>query len=172
MKKTKDESIITKIIAVIIFMTIIIISAITVASTAKAHNLAFISHRFYVMKSDSQPEIAKVGDLVITKRIRNNEIQNNNHIVYKDGEFYYCDEVIDTKKSGSIVKMIIAEKNGIKYQFSEDDIEGKVVKVVPKLGSVVDFFKTPIGIVVYIISVIVVFTTLRFLVINKRSEKQ
>lgn len=164
---TINKKIIAEIIAVILFLIILTISVITLASTTKASNLAFVKYRFYTMKSESQPQIAEVGDLVITKKIKNGEIQKGENIVFKDDTFYYCDEIVGTKTNGAIVKIIIAEKNGVKYQFSEDDVEGKIVKTIPKLGRIIDFLRTPIGFIVYALCTILIFIMLRYMLLHK-----
>lgn len=166
-KKIKRNKLITQVIAVIIFVIILILSLITLASTVKASNLAFGKYKFYIMRSESQHEIATPGDLVIVKSIKLGGIQPQDKVVYNNGEFYYCDSVIETKKVNTINKIIVAEKDGVKYQFSESEIEGKVICTIHELGNIIAFLRTPIGMVFYILLLACLFALLKIAFTSK-----
>ena len=155
---------------VVFSLTVLILSLITLASSVKASNLAFGRYHFYIMKSTSQPEIAESGDLVITERLDKGRIKAGDKIVYKDNEFYYCDEVVETRKTNIVNKLIIAEKDGVKYQFDEYFVQGKVVKNFHKIGSIITFIRTPLGIVFFMLFIICLFALLRILITYKRDE--
>ena len=91
-------------------------------------------------------------------------------VVYGGNKFYYCDDVVETKKVNTVYKIIIAEKEGVKYQFEESEIEGKVVKTIPNLGNIVLFLRTPLGIILYIVFTICVFILLRILLLRRKDE--
>lgn len=169
-KKFFNKKLITSFIAVILFVSILVISLITLASTVKASNLAFGKYRFYIMKSESQPEIALKGDLVIAKKLKLGEIQPGDKIVYGDGKFYYCDNIEQTKKINTITKMITAQRDGIKYQFSEDEVEGKIICTIHELGDIISFLRTPIGMLFFIVFIICVFLLMRIIFIDKKKE--
>ena len=156
---------------IIVFsLTILILSLITLASSVKASNLAFGRTQFYIMKSTSQPEIANAGDLVIVKRQDPGQIKAGDKIVYKDGEFYYCDKVVQTKKSNIVNKFILAEKDGVSYQFDESNVKGTVFKTIPRLGAIITFIRTPIGIVFFMLFIICLFALLRILITYGKKE--
>lgn len=159
-KKINNKKLFSQIIIIILFTSILVISLITLYSTTRASNLAFGDYRFYVMESESQPNIALKGDLVIAKRMKLGEVKKGDKIVYGNKTYYYCDEVVQLKRNNAIVKMVIAENNGIKYQFSEQEISGKVIKNIHKIGKIINFLKTPVGIVVFAIFQIILFILL------------
>lgn len=167
-----NKKTITQIIAAILFLFVLIISLITLFSTVKEKNLAFLNYKFYIMESDSEPEAAKQGDLVIVKQIEKGNINAGDYVVYGSGSknFYYCDEVVETKKQNTITKVIIAEKNGIKYQFSENEVSGKVVSHIYRLGRIAKFHRTPVGKIIFILFVICVFALLRMLITLKKDD--
>lgn len=162
-----NKKLITQIIAIILFVVILVLSLITLSSSVKASNLAFGTYRFYIMESEAQPNIALKGDLVIAKKLKYGEVQKGDSIVYSDGKFYYCDEVVQTKKNNTIVKMVIAENEGVRYQFAEDEVSGKVIHNIHGLGNIISFLRTPIGMVFFVIFTICVFLLLRILFIKK-----
>lgn len=170
-KKYFNKKVITSIFAVILFVSILVISLITLASTVKASNLAFCKYRFYIMKSESQPEIALKGDLVIAKRLKLGEAKPGDKIVYGDGEFYYCDNIEQTKKINTITKMITAQRDGIKYQFSEDEVSGKVVYTIHELGDIISFLRTPVGTIIFVIFVVCIFFLFRIIFVGKKNNE-
>lgn len=155
---------ILQIIIVIFSLTLLLITLITLASTVRASNLAIGRYRFYIMRTDSQPEIAQSGDLVIAHKTNPGEIKVGDSVVYGDNDVYYCDKIIEVNKSNTVNKVILAEKDGVKYQFNESDISGKVVKRFYKLGNIIAFLKTPVGIVFFMLFLICLFALLKILV--------
>lgn len=167
--KIKTTAKITIILTLIVLMITIIL--ITLFSTMFASNLAFLKYKFYVMEAASQPYIAEKGDLVIAKRSLPGQVVKGDKIVYGGKKFYYCDDVVETKRVNTVYKMIIAENEGVRYQFEEAEIEGKVVKTIPNLGNIVLFLRTPLGMIMYIMFTICVFLLLRILLLHKKEDK-
>lgn len=175
-KKNVYKKIVTSVIAVILFVVILLLSLITLASSVKASNLAFLEYKFYIMESSTQPEIASKGDLVIAKKIRNGEVKAGDKIVYGDGNFYYCDNIVETKKINTVTKLITAQRDGIKYQFSENEVEGKIICNIEELGNIISFLRTPVGMIFFIMFTVCIFIILRIvfigkLIFNKENEK-
>ena len=166
--KIKTSARITIILTLLVLMLTILL--ITLFSTMFASNLAFLKYKFYIMDTDSQPDIAEKGDLVIAKRSLPGQVVKGDKVVYGGNKFYYCDDVVETKKVNTVYKIIIAEKEGVKYQFEESEIEGKVVKTIPNLGNIVLFLRTPLGIILYIVFTICVFILLRILLLRRKDE--
>ena len=171
-KKSKSnfcsKKVISLILVVFLFMFILTILLITLYSTVKASNLAFGKYSFYIMRTDTQPEIARRGDLVITKIQAKGEIQSGDKIVYSDNEFYYCEKIEETKGKANITKSITIKKDGIKYQLSGNEIKGKVVGSIQGLGEVITFFRTPFGAIVYILFIICVFFIMKKMCIAQK----
>lgn len=159
-KKTDNKTIATstvvlRISAIMLFIAIFITFLYTLYSSVIASNLAFGDYRFYIMDAENQTNIALKGDLVIAKKLKLGEVQVGDKIVYGDGKFYYCDDVVEIKKKNTVVKMITAEVDGIRYRFSEEEISGKVTKNIHFVGNIINFLKTPIGTLIFISIVIV-----------------
>lgn len=167
-KSNKIKAVLILISSIIIF----IIMLITMFCTIVASNLSFLKYKFYVMEATSQPYVAEHGDFIITKNVKPGEIQKGDCIVFGGKEFYYCDEVIETRKVNRVYKMIIAEKDGVKYQFDESEIEGKIVKKIHHLGNIVLFLRTPLGILFFIIFTVCVFALFRILLVSKYNYEE
>ena len=164
---SRTSQIILRIAIIIISVTILILSLITLASTVTASNLAFGKYRYFIMATDAQPKIAEKGDLVIAEKTNLGKIKVGDSIVYGDNEIFYCDEVVEIKKANIVNKVIIAEKNGVSYQFDESEISGIVVKNIHKLGGIITFLRTPVGIILFTLFIICLFALLRILITYK-----
>ena len=167
-QKNKINKKIALTISVILILIVSIIAIITAVSSIKVSNLAFLEYRIFIMDSDAHLNIAKRGDLIIAKKITYGNVQAGDAVVYKDSKVYYCNDVVNTVKLNTVTKLITAEENGVKYQFSENDVSGKVVKVIPELGKIISFLRTPIGIIFFIVFYIIFFLALRLLWIGKK----
>lgn len=155
---------------VIFSLTILILSLITLASTIRAKDLAFLRYRFYIMRTDSKPEVAEKGDLVIAKKLDVGELKAGDYMVYGGNKIYYCDKIAEVKKVNVTNKVVTAENNGVSYQFNENDISGKFIKKFSKVGNVITFLRTPLGIVFFILFIICLFALLRVLITSNKSE--
>ena len=174
-KQKKSRNIRTKkrflqVFIVIFSVTILILSLITLASTVKANDLAFGRYRFFIMRTESRPEAAEKGDLVIAKKLDVGELKAGDYIVYGGNKTYYCDKVAEIKKVNIVNKVITAESNGVSYQFNEADISGKVIKNYHKIGNIITFLRTPVGIVFFILFIICLFALLRILITYKKDS--
>lgn len=69
------------------------------------------------------------------------------------------------------MKIIIAENDGIKYQFEESEIEGKVVYSIHKVGNIITFLRTPIGIIFFILFIICLFILLRMVFVFRNNNQ-
>ena len=159
-------------IFIIIFsITILILSLITMVSTIRASDLAFGKYSFYIMRTESRPDVAEKGALVIAKKLKAGEMKIGDNIVYGDNKTYYCDNIAEINKVNIVNRIITAENNGISYHFDEDEINGKVVKVIPKLGNMITFLRTPVGIVLFILFVVCLFALLRIIISYNKCDE-
>ena len=55
-------------------------------------------------------------------------------------------------------------------EFSEDEVEGKILYTIPKLGSIISFLRTPVGIIIFSIFTICVFLLLKTIFIRNPNK--
>lgn len=169
--KCNYKKIILQVFIVLFSLLLLIITLITMTSTIKSsNNLAFGRYKFYIMKEEYKTDIAEAGDLIIVKKVKSEEIQIGDNIVYKDNKFYYCDNIVQTKKLNTITKIITAENNDIRYQFDASEIEGKIIFKIHKIGNIILFLRTPVGIILFILFIICLFTLLRAILIHNKNK--
>ena len=168
-KNTKIEKVILRIIVVLSFLIILIISLITLASTVMhKENLSFGTYKFYIMKTDSQEDIAKQGDLVIVKQYKPKEVAVGDSIVYYTGKDYHANKVLSTETKQDILNIVSIKENGIIYKTEESKLEGKVIKTIHNLGTIIYFLRTVLGTILFFLIVIALFITLRMVFIRKK----
>ena len=159
-------------VIIIFSLALLLVTLVTLACTVKASNLAIGKTKFYIMRAQSEPEIAKEGDLVIVKELERDQVQVGDYVVYDNGENFYCDNVVQVKQTNIGNKLIVAEKNGVSYQFNETEVEGKIVKSIPVLGNIITFLRTPLGGIFYIIFVGCIFCLITIALFNKGAKQK
>ena len=150
--------------AVIIVLTIVILSVtlITVVSTIKSSgNLAFFKNKFYIMKDEYAGSIASKGDLLIAKEIDVSELNPGDKIICLSGNSYVCCEITEIEKLDSKNKIMIDGRDGKNHQFDIEQMQGKVVANIHALGNLIVFFKSIVGVIVFSIIVVFLFSFLR-----------
>lgn len=156
-KKRKDKT--TKVRNKIVILVYIILVPILLYNfyliaqqiLAPGKTPSFFGYKTYVIVSGSmQPEI-QIGDLVIVKEASDNELQVGDIISYKDGQ-----SIITHRISEKIEEMGRVEYRTKGDNNNTDDgkmiktnlIEGKVIKVIPYLGTIALALQKKVAIVV------------------------
>lgn len=169
--KCNYRKIILQVFIVLFSLLLLIVTLITMTSTIKSsNNLAFGRYKFYIIKEGYKADITEAGDIIIAKKVKSEDIQIGDNIVYKDNKFYYCDNIVQTKKINTITKIITAENNGIRYQFDASEIEGKIIFRIHTIGNIIIFLRTPVGIILFILFIICLFTLLRAILIHNKNK--
>lgn len=165
------HKIVLRMFIVLFSLCLVTITVITITSTIKSSgNLAFGKYEFFVTREDNKTNATEKGDLIIVNKDATNEIKVGDSIVYEDNKIYYCDDVIQTRNVNNELKVIIKENDIIKYQFDEREIEGKVTFKVHRIGNIIIFLRTPIGIILFILFIICLFYLLRRLLVNYKNK--
>lgn len=167
--KPSSKKIVLEVFIVIFSLIIFVLTLITVYSSAKFNDLGFGKYSFYIMRTDSRMYAAMEGDLVIAERQKLGELKVGDYVVYGGKKKFYCDQVAVIKDVDIVNKIITAESNGVSYQLNEDDIQGKVVKNIHNLGNFISFFRTPLGIAIFVVFTICLFALLRMLIISVKN---
>ncbi|MBE6048592.1 MAG: signal peptidase I [Clostridium sp.] len=157
MKVKKGIKIILNVLFYIILAFLIYASLSVLIYTKNEKQPEIFGYKFYVVLTGSMKPNIEPSDLIVTKKVDVNEICNGDVITFKV-------EGVDNVTTHR-VKEIINSEQGIRFvtqgdanniadlaPVREENIEGKVVKVVPKAGKMVDFIKNNL---VAILSVII-----------------
>lgn len=170
MKKQKKISILGCILNILI-MVVVIITMIGVyyAAQVKVLNKDYANifgYTFFEVATGSMADTINIGDIVVVKI--NEQFKENDIIVYKEENSFITHRVIKINGKNLITRG--DANNSEDKPITEDQILGKVVYVIPKLGIWRNVFASP-----EILGMIVVFMILLgvvFMIAPKTKEEQ
>ena len=162
-KKVETSKNIIAIITYIILIPIIlynIIIIIKAANNSEEIPSVFGIKTFVIISGSMEPKL-NIGDIVIIKKVEENELQENDIISFRSGE-----SVITHR----INKIIIEDTGKIKYETKGDnnntadrtfvkfeDIEGKQINKIPYIGNVTLLLKNKITIIIILLVMYIVY---------------
>lgn len=154
--RAKTLKIIVGIVLIVIIYNIILIG---ISMVDGIDNLSIFGYQAYIITSDSmKPEINN-GDVIIVRKIGQEEIKENDVIVYSEEAQNITHRVIEiTEKDGHKEYKTKGDNNQVedsKFVLYEN-IKGKVMFKIPFLGTIILFMKNQI-IVLIILLVILLF---------------
>lgn len=141
-RKNKEINIKNKlnIIAYIILLPILIYNTILIAKAIinPRETPNFLGIKTYVIISGSMQPNLKIGDVVVVKNIKQEDLKIGDIISFREGQNVVTHRVVDILKNEDNIRYKTkgdnnnAEDEGLVEYTS---IEGKVVKIIPKLGN-------------------------------------
>ena len=160
-KKIKDgnrRKIIFRIVIYILIIPIIIynISLIVFSTINKNETPCFFGIKTFVIVSGSMQPDLMIGDIVIVKNCDKNDINVGDIISYRSGQSVITHRIVEFIESdGQTGYITKGDNNNVKDNVvvKFEDIEGKYIGKISKLGNVVLFLKNKI----VIISIILIF---------------
>ena len=161
MKKNKVINVIKYIIITILSIILIINIFLIIQSKVHKNKVPSIfGYKAFIVLSDSMETEISQGDLVITKNVEGKDLKENDIIAFRHTDEYAVTHriinVIETEDD--VCFETKGDNNNTKdlNQICSSKIEGKYIKKIPKLGSVLLFFQQPYGIAILILILILV----------------
>lgn len=156
MKVKKILRAILNILFYLILAFLIYTSFSIVAATKRGEQPEIFGYKFYVVLTGSMKPNIEPGDLIVTKDISVNEIECGDIITFKvEGvdsvTTHRVKEIINSEEGISFITQGDANNITDKDPVIGEDIQGRVVKVVPDAGKAVDFMKNNLIIVLTVI---------------------
>ena len=135
---------------------------------------SFFRIKTYVIISGSMEPNIKIGDIVITKSIKNKEesIKVGDIISYRKGQNVITHRITNIEKDENGILRIATKGDNNKTEDSEriliNNIEGKVITVIPKIGYITLILKDKVLIIlIFIIAYVYISKTEK---VKKRKE--
>ena len=143
-KRIKRKNIISGIITTIVYFIVIPllvynISLIVQSILNPKETPSFLGIKTYVIVSGSMEPTIHIGDVVVAKNVKDNELQVGDIICFRHGQTVITHRISE----------VIEENNEIEYKTKGDNnnvedsskvtqksIEGKVVKIIPYIGNI------------------------------------
>lgn len=172
LERNNKKNVILKILNIILkvtltFIIIFLLFFIIRATVFKKYDI--FGYRFYIIMSGSMEPDIRTGDMIITKESDNYKI--GDVIAFKDANFVTAHRIVEisTEDGEKIFKTKgdnnnTADRNLVKSQ----QIKGKIVNKIPKVGKAVLYLKTHWIILVLLIGVIIIVYLVRILLFNRK----
>lgn len=154
---------IQKIFSVILNSLIVIIAVLTIVAIYYVFQTKIL-HKDYAnlfgftmfeIATGSMSSTIEIGDVIITKITQ--DVNEGDIIVYKEGDYFITHRLIEEQGKKLIAKG--DANNSEDKPIEKEQVLGKVIKIIPKVGVLRDVILTPeiIGLIIAIIVLIGVF---------------
>lgn len=121
---------------------------------------SILGYKPFIVMSDSMKDEFKKGDLIISKNTPYDELEKGDIISFKDSKNFVTTHRIYevTEKNGSICFVTKGDNNNKedKGLTCSKEYEGKYIKKIAGLGSVILFIKTPLGFGLMMFAIIII----------------
>lgn len=110
----------------------------------KKDNVSFFGYSTAVVVTGSMADTININDLVLVKSFEDYEI--NDIIMFSKNNNFVTHRIVDETENGFITK---GDANNAEDEWivKPNEIVGKSIAVVPKIGFALDFLKTPSGLI-------------------------
>ncbi len=147
---------IVDILVYIIFIPILLYNIILIIKAIEnpKETPSFLGIKTYVIVSGSMEPNIQIGDIVVVKSIKNKEeaIKVGDVISFRKGHSVITHRITNIEKDENGILRIATKGDNNNTEDSEriliNNIEGKVVKVIPKIGYITVLFKDKVIIIV------------------------
>lgn len=173
-RKRKENMIkVKRIVDIFLVIAIYNIVLVSISCINKIEPISIMGYRAYIITSNSMEPTIKKGDVLITKKISENNIKIDDIVTFKKNEEIITHRIaeIEETSEGKIYKTK-GDNNNIEdtEKISYNEIEGEYLVRIPKLGNILLIFENKILFLVMIL----IFLILHFYAIqlNERKDKR
>ena len=178
-KRKQEEEKRKKITEIFIYIILIPVLAYNISIIIKAiikpsETPSFLGIKTYVIISGSMEPNIKIGDIVITKSIKNKEesIKVGDIISYRKGQNVITHRITNIEKDENGILRIATKGDNNNTEDSEriliNNIDGKVITIIPKIGYITLILKDKVLIIlIFIIAYVYISKTEK---VKKRKE--
>ena len=181
-KRKNIETRIKKIINIIINLILIVVMLYNISLIMQSilrpnQTPSFLGIKTYVIISGSMEPNINIGDLVVAKKIKG-ELQVGDVISYRKGHSVITHRISQKTENEDGEKIYKTKGDNNNTEDSEEikteDIEGKVIKVIPKVGNITLILKNKVvsTIVVIILSIYIFKNYKKNKKLNSRHKKR
>lgn len=174
LERNNKKNVILKILNIILkvtltFIIIFLLFFIVRATVFKKYDI--FGYRFYIIMSGSMEPDIKTGDMIITKESDNYKI--GDVIAFKDANFVTAHRIVEiSTEDGEKVFKTKGDNNNTtdRNLVKSQQIKGKIVNKIPKVGKAVLYLKTHWIILVLLIGIIIIIYLVRILLYNRKNS--
>ncbi len=145
-KSKKVFSVIKKVVAVLLCLTVMAAATSFVVSLIKKKPLPMIfGYGACVVVSGSMEPTISVNDLIVVKE--KTDLKVDDIVLYKDGESLVVHRIVNITNNGEII-VTKGDANKVNdTPFNRSEVVGEVMFHIPAIGRLVSFLQSPFGII-------------------------
>lgn len=176
-KRRKRAKITKKVIDIILIILLYNIILVFISCLNKIENVNLFGYKAYIITTNSMAPSINSGDVIIVKSLdEKEELQVGDVITFVQGSKVVTHRITNIEESGEKVYTTKGDNNNLEdnKKVEYDQIEGKVVVTIPKLGFFINILDNQI---VFLLIVLLILVLLYLRVkkeekIEKRREKR
>ena len=181
-KRKKIENRVNKFVNILIYSILIIVMiynlSLIIQSILKPNQTpSFLGLKTYVIISGSMEPNINIGDLVVVQKTKG-ELKEGDIISYRKGHSVITHRISQKTENeeGEIIYKTKGDNNNTEdsEEIRKEEIEGKVIKVIPKIGNVTLVLKNKVvaTVVVIILSIYIIKNYKKNKKLNSRHKKR
>lgn len=165
------------IIGYIIVIPILILNISIIYKTIKYPNKIpdVFGYKFFIVLSDSMETTIEKGDLVVVKMVDSNTLDKNDIIAFRFDNFVVTHRIVKVNLNEQGEKYFVTK--GDNFNTEDNDIvlnyniEGLLVKKYSGLGNILLFIASPMGSLIIILSILLIFFMGDYIYRDKENKK-
>lgn len=174
-QRMKRRQIIEIVIYIILLVLIYSLVLIAQHNINKQNGIKLFEYSFYTISSNSmQPEISK-GDIIIVKKVKPNEIYENDIITFEaNGEIVTHRVQNVYNEAGKIKYITKGDNNETKdpIQIEYEQIIGKKVNTISNIGNIVLFLNNKLSLIFIVLIIILILMKIRRNILKSKLRRE
>ena len=151
-----------EIVAIMLILLILAVDLILVVKSNKNRDEipSVFGYKLFIVMSGSMQSRINIGDLVIIQEVDSETLQKDDIIAFRDEKdkvtTHRIMEVIEENGEKSFITKGDSNLTNDKKQTNKDNLEGKMIMNIPKLGHFILFIQKPLGVILILFTILVV----------------
>lgn len=143
-KRKENTKIVKKIIEIIAIILIYNIILIMISSANKISIINIFGYKSYIIKTNSMEPTIKVNDVLITKKVKKENIKTGDVITFIKNDEVITHRITQISENGEYTTK--GDNNNIEdtFKVNYENIEGKYIMTIPLLGKIVEILDNKI----------------------------
>ena len=159
------KKVIFRIIEIFAIMLILVILAVDLILVVKSNKNkdeipSVFGYKLFIVMSGSMQSRINIGDLVIIQEVDSDILQKDDIIAFRDEKnkvtTHRIVDVLEENGEKSFITKGDSNLTNDKEQTNKDNLEGKMIMNIPKLGHFILFIQKPLGVVLILFTILVV----------------
>lgn len=158
-KRKKRIELIKKIIAVILIILVYNLILVFISSDTFNNGIRIFGYKAYIITSTSMEPSINLGDVVITRKCKEDKLQTGDIITFKTENEIITHRILKIEDNGLLPKTYITkgDNNNIEdiEKVTYSNIEGKSVIIIPYLGKIIMIIDNKIIILIIVLIILI-----------------